>query len=111
MVVCMAELSPGVDAIARKSLTALLQGVERVGQKALAEGCGVDDSTITRDKAIWDRVAKSAAIAGIKFVPSELKCYSPDYVEHLRYFARRGMAVDDGTQPIPAPSLSFEDTP
>lgn len=107
----MAELSPDVDSTARKSLTAILNAVEKVGQNTIAKGCGVDDSTITGDKAkFWPRFAKTLAIAGLKAVPADNKCYAPEYIEHLRYFAQIGMAVDDGTPPRPPPShLTFEE--
>lgn len=88
----MAEVCPAVDSSARKSLTAILNAVERVGQNTIAEGCGVDPSTITGDKAkYWPRFAKTLAISGLKVVPDNHKCYSPEYIEHLHYFAKLGM--------------------
>lgn len=89
----METLSSNIDSIANKSLTTLLRAVEKVGQNTLAAGCGVDDSTITNDKSkFWARFTREAAIAGLKFVPVGYKCYSPEEIEHLLFFARRGMA-------------------
>lgn len=105
----MAELSASVDSIARKTLTAILNAVERVGQNTIAEACDVDNSTITGDKAkYWPRFAKTLAVAGLKVVPAEHKCYAPEYIDHLRYFARLGMVTDDGTPPPARAGLEFE---
>lgn len=96
----MAELSPEVDSSARNSLTAILKAVELVGQNAIAAGCGVDDSTITGDKAkFWPRFAKTLAIAGLKVVPADSRCYMPKTIDSILTLARERMAqLEDVTQ-------------
>ena len=95
----MNEACATVDSIANKSLTTILNAVEKVGQNTIADGCGVDGSTITGDKAkYWPRFAKTLAIAGLKVVPAEHKCYAPEYIDHLHYFAKIGMAMAQPTE-------------
>jgi hypothetical protein len=97
----MTALSPEVDSIARKSLTAILNGVERVGQNTIADGCGVDDSTITGDKAkYWPRFAKTLAIAGLKVVPTSMRCYAPATIEPLLQLAKQRMAQLENVQQL-----------
>lgn len=96
----MAESSPDVDSSARNSLTAILKAVELVGQSTIAEGCGVDPATITGDKAkFWPRFAKTLAIAGLKVVPVESRCYMPETIDSILTLARQRMAqLDDVKQ-------------
>ncbi len=97
----MAEVSQAIDSSARKSLTTLLNAVEKVGQTAIAEGCGVDSSTITGDKAkYWPRFTKTIAIAGLKLVPQESKCYAPEVIEPLLTLAKQRMAQLENIQQL-----------
>ena len=89
----MSELSPDVDSIARKSFTTILNAVESVGQKAIAEACGVDNSTITGDKKnYWERFCKTLAVSGLKVVPAASRCYTPESIEPLLQLAKQRMA-------------------
>lgn len=89
----MHAASPDADSSARKSLTAILNAVERVGQNTVAEACGVDGSTITGDKAkYWPRFAKTLAVIGLKVVPIEARCYTPESIEPLLALAKQRMA-------------------
>lgn len=106
----VAELCAADPELARKSQTAILHRLSSVGQKPVADALSVSEATISRLKA--EGVESFTAFLGVlklKVVPAEMKCYSPDYVEHLRFFARRGMAIDDGTQQLPVQTLRFED--
>jgi len=89
----MAEVSDSIDSIARKSLTTILNAVEKVGQNEIAKGCEVDGSTITGDKAkYWPRFAKTLAIAGLKVVPATSRCYTSESIEPLLALAKQRMA-------------------
>jgi hypothetical protein len=89
----MTEVSDSVDSITRKSLTTILNAVELVGQNTIADACGVDNSTITGDKAkYWPRFAKTLAVAGLKVVPAGSRCYTPESIEPLLALAKQRMA-------------------
>jgi len=89
----MAEASQSVDSIARKTLTNILNAVEKVGQNTIADACEVDNSTITGDKAkFWPRFAKTLAVAGLKVVPADARCYAPATIEPLLALAKQRMA-------------------
>jgi hypothetical protein len=103
----MDAVSDTVDSIARKSLTAILNAVERVGQNTIAEGCEVDSSTITGDKAkYWPRFAKTLAIAGLKVVPVTVRCYAPESIEPLLQLAKQRLAQMQSLR-----ELEWEDAP
>lgn len=88
----MPGLSPEQDSIARKSLTALLNAVEKVGQNTIASALGVDNSTITGDKKnYWQRFCEECAVAGIKLVPAPSRCYLPADIEPLLSLAKQRM--------------------
>lgn len=85
------------DARSRKSETVLLQAVARVGLKPIADAIGVDTSTVSRTD--WRRVALQLTALGLKPVPVNAKCVTPERaqeieeeIERLRYFAKRGLA-------------------
>lgn len=87
--------------MARKSLTTILNAVEKVGQNAIAKGCDVDDSTITGDKAkYWPRFAKTLAIAGLKVVPAGVRCYTPESIEPLLALAKQRLAQMQSVQEL-----------
>jgi hypothetical protein len=94
----MAESSPILDGRSRKTLAAILQGLARVGQVEVAKATGKSETWISRAK---DDDLKTCAIlltaCGLKVSPVDSKCYTPEYIEHLRYFARIGIAKDDDT--------------
>lgn len=103
-----AALSPEQDSIARKSLTPFLNAVESVGQKAIAEACGVDDSTISGDKARWARFCQQLAFTGFKVVPMDVQCRAPREWDSICYFAEIGFAaVLRGDAPPPARKVDW----
>lgn len=104
----MAGLSPEQETTARKSLTPFLQAVESIGQAALAKACGVDDSTISRDKGAWARFCQELAVAGFKVVLTDVQCRSPREWDSICYFAEIGFAaVLRGDAPPPARKVDW----
>ena len=63
------------------------------GQGPIAEALGISESTFSDWFTKYgDRVAQLLTAAGLKPVPLDARCYAPEYIEHLRYFAQHGMA-------------------
>lgn len=84
----------------RKSQTAILQGLASTGQKTVGEAIGKSETWVSRWKSEdLTTCANLLAALNLKIVPAAHKCYSAEYVDNLRYFARIGMAVDDGSPP------------
>ena len=92
-------------AIARKSQTLILQRLASVGQVTVGRVLNKSETWVSRWKSEdSESCAALLAACGLKVVPAEHKCYPTEYIEHIRYFARIGMAQE---QP---PSLDW-DTP
>ena len=89
----MAESCAVDEAVARKIAAELLQALSEVGQRPVAQALGVSDATISRMKS-EDLLFFSRFLCAIsrKAVPAHVRCYAPEYIEHLHYFARLGMA-------------------
>lgn len=89
--------------LARKSQSTILHRLATVGQKPVADALDVSEATVSRLKGegLESFTAFLAALA-LKVVPADHICYSPDYIEHLHYFAKRGM--DDAK-----PELQWEE--
>lgn len=88
----MAESCATNPVLARKSQSTILQRLSSVGQKPVADALGVSEATLSRLKS--EQVESFTAFLGclnLKVVPADHKCYSPEYIEHLHYFAKRGM--------------------
>lgn len=81
----MAALSSCPAERTRKARSVVLQAVQRDGkQHAIAAALGVSDSTVSR--LINDHLDNFIAMcthAGLKFVPIEAKCVSPETYEFL----------------------------
>ena len=78
--------------VARKSLTLLLQRLASVGQNDAADAIKVSETLVSRLKSDHsENFTALLAALGLKIVPSEYRCYDPEHVEHLQYFARIGM--------------------
>lgn len=87
----MAESSPAIDAIARKSHGAALRGLQRTGQNVVAESLGISASTVSRFCSEHDgleRAIKILAAAGLKVVPTSYQCFEPRKVAILMELAR-----------------------
>lgn len=85
----MPEVSPDLDAAARRNERAILQALASAGISPVAEVTGVDESTVTRwkEKDI-PRFCKMLAKLGIKCVPSAMRCYRPDAIAAIFTLAR-----------------------
>jgi hypothetical protein len=99
----MAAESCRVDAeISRKSQSEILRRLASVGQNAVGEALGKSETWISRWKSDDLRsCADLLSVLGLKVVPSENRCYPPEHIAHLEYFARRGMEMQ-------APTLEWE---
>lgn len=91
-------------AIARKSQTLILQRLASVGQVKVGQALGKSESWVSRWKSEdSEMLASLLAACGLKVVPVEHRCFPADYIDHLRYFARVGMAQEH------PPSLEWAD--
>src|SRR5574337_271744 len=89
----MSELSPPIPESARKTHAAILKALAAVGQNAAGEAIGKSESWVSRWKVDDSELcARVLAACGLKAVPVGYRCYAPEYIEHLRYFAQHGMA-------------------
>lgn len=88
-----AAVSPDVSAVARKSHSTALQRLASVGQAALADQVRVHESTISRWKSeqLEASIAYLAAL-GLKVVPASHRCFNPEQVAAILFFARERMA-------------------
>lgn len=88
----MAESLTEVAALSRKSESAILRALASAGQKAVGEAIGKSETWVSRWKSEdLKSCADLLAALGLKVVPAAHKCYAPDYIEHLHYFAQLGM--------------------
>ena len=95
----MSESCTSNPELARKSLTAILQRLASVGQKPLGEALARSETWISRWKSDdSESCADLLAALGLKVVPAEHECYSPEFIRSLRYFARIGMESADGSE-------------
>lgn len=101
----IAELSATTASVARKSQTLILQRLASVGQATVGRALDKSETWVSRWKSEdSESCASLLAALDLKVVPAEQRCYPPEYIEHLRYFARIGMAQE---QP---PILDWGDT-
>lgn len=99
----MAESCTANPSVARNSQTLILQRLSSVGQKPVADALAVSEATISRMKAEGvESFTAFLGCLGLKVVPAENVCYPPEHIEHLEYFAARGMKRA-------APTLDFRD--
>lgn len=90
--VSMPELSHEQANTARKSQTSILQRLSSVGQNEVAKALGVSEATVSRMKSEQaESFSVLLAVLGLKVVPSQNKCYPPEHIGHLEYFAKLGM--------------------
>lgn len=86
--------------LARKSQTLILQRLSSVGQKPVADALQLSEATVSRMKSeAVESFTAFLACLNLKVVPADHKCYSPDYVTHLHYFAQIGMQMAAETAP------------
>jgi Bacteriophage CII protein len=101
----MAEPCAVNSPLARKNASAILQRLAKVSQIAVSEAMNVSEATVSRLKSEHlESFSTFLAALALKVVPASAECYEPDYIEHLRYFARAGIAKDGE----PKQPLTFE---
>jgi transcriptional regulator with XRE-family HTH domain len=82
----------------------IFQRLSSAGGSHVAEALGVSEATISRLKNEQaEPFAAFLACLRLKLVPAEHECYAPEYIEHLRYFAKVGMQQQE------PPKLDWED--
>lgn len=97
----MAALSAEQIARARKNQSAILQGLASVGQATVADALGVAESTVSRmkEKDIPD-LAKLLAIAGLKVVPTTMRCFDPQKIGAILALAKAHLAEIETTEQL-----------
>lgn len=89
----MDQLSSTAETRSRKSFTVILRAIATIGQRGVSENIGKSETWVSR--FISDGALKTCcdllAVLGLKIVPADRQCYAPEYIEHLHYFAKRGM--------------------
>lgn len=90
----------------RKNETAILKALASLGQARLADLMGVSESLVSRQKSDGQlaKTAEMLAHLGLKVVPAGMKCFDPEYVEHLRALAQIGLK-----QPCMSQELEWEE--
>jgi DNA-binding MurR/RpiR family transcriptional regulator len=77
---------------ARKIASAILQALSSAGQTHVADAIGVSEATVSRLQSQHvESFSALLACLQLKVVPAAHKCYSPEHIAHLEYFARLGM--------------------
>lgn len=102
----MSTSSPEKTDRARKNERAILRGLARIGQAAVAAELGVSESTVSRLKeGEIERFSRLLALCGLKAVPLEMRCYPPEHVDWLllgnRIAAQRVRSLEDLTEDDP----------
>lgn len=87
-----AEYCPTLASRSRKTHAVILQALSSKGQRPVAEALGVSEATVSRMKVEdLERFAAFLTAIGLKPVPLENRCYPPQHIQHLEYFAQLGM--------------------
>lgn len=91
----MPEPCAATSPLARKIASEILRRLASLGQVHVGEAIGKSETWVSRWKGDdLESCAALLAVLGLKCVPTEHVCYAPDYIDHLRYFARIGMAQE-----------------
>lgn len=81
--------------IARKITAVVLQRLAEVSQTKVSEMLDVSEATISRMKGEQlEAITALLAALDLKVVPTSAEYYEPAYIQHLRYFAKIGIALD-----------------
>ena len=77
----------------RKNLTAILQGISKVGQNTIAETLDLSETKVSRFKSEEaEMVAGILDVIGLKCVPVELQCYKQESIQSILTLAKERMA-------------------
>lgn len=91
--------SRNFDRLARKNLTRMLNALKDVGQKPVADACGVAVSQVSRwTEKDLPRFAVALSTMRLQVNKSDTVRFPPEYMVHMRYFAKLGFdlgAVDE----------------
>lgn len=82
-----------MTASTRKSSARLRKRLQEVGQAPIAEACGVDIATVSRwiSEGRLDQFCVVIEEAGFKLVPTTHACVKRDELDHLMFWARKGL--------------------
>ncbi len=97
----MAESCQVNAELSRKLQTEILRRLASVGQKALGEAIGKSETWVSRWKS--DDLTTCADLLtalGLKTVQATNHCYSPEYMEHLHFFAKIGIMSGPSEPPL-----------
>ena len=96
----MDTLSQTTASDARRIEANLLRAVAKVGNQAIADAIGRDESLVSRWKSEgkFAQTAQVIAVLGLKVVPASQKCFEPQYIDALRMLARQ--ALDEPAQAL-----------
>lgn len=80
---------------ARKIASSVLKATQRdTSQTAIAVAMGVSEATISRLLSDHlDKFAQVLAHAGLRVVPTEMRCFPPDYVDALLLMAKEHLST------------------
>lgn len=78
---------------ARKNEQTILKHLSEAKQARVAEVVGVHESTISKMKGNGDfeKIGRLLSACGLKVVPVEFECHSPEWISALRELARVGI--------------------
>lgn len=99
----MSELSPEITQGARKVHSKILRRLAERGQVNIGETLGRSETWVSRWKT--DESEDAARVIdslGFRLIDKDAPCYPPEHIEHLHYFARKGLEAQ-------APELDWED--
>ncbi len=94
-VISMPTVDADLDQRARKIEATIFTGLQRHGQVTVARALGISEATVSTAKGDdIPKVARILAACGLKVVPIEHQCHSPEYLQALRTFARMAMEAE-----------------
>ena len=97
----MTEACTDLEGRSNKILSTILAALGSVGQNRVAEGLGVHESTVSDAKTKrYPEFAKTLALLGLKVVPYEARCYTPESIEPLLALAKQRMAQLDNVRQL-----------
>lgn len=88
----MSKLSEKQEERSRKNYSIIMQGLASVGNKAVANAIGCDESTISRMKPEkFQEFSDMLAVMGLKVVSENMKCFNQKDIETILHQAKRWM--------------------